>query len=94
MVLAYGAIHERSLGLPNEKEAKHVYSSREVVNWYNGSLDSPAYPIPLDHHLSKVTDLVIIGNGNVAIDIGRIFLKNPLEDFSKSDMPTTIINSL
>lgn len=39
VVLAYGATSERELGLPREHEIKGVLSSRQVVNWYNGSLD-------------------------------------------------------
>jgi adrenodoxin-NADP+ reductase len=39
IVLAYGAIGERSLGLKNESALKGVLSSRRLVNWYNGSLD-------------------------------------------------------
>jgi NADPH-dependent glutamate synthase beta subunit-like oxidoreductase len=47
------------------------------VNWYNGSLD-----LDLTHddlNLPKTKDVIIIGNGNVAIDITRIFLKDPNE---------------
>lgn len=40
IVLAYGATSERELGLPNEKTLKGVLSSRQIVNWYNGSLDN------------------------------------------------------
>lgn len=39
VVMAYGAIGERSLGLKNENVIKGVLSSRRIVNWYNGSLD-------------------------------------------------------
>ncbi len=39
IVLAYGATSERNLGLPKEDELKRVLSSRQMANWYNGSLD-------------------------------------------------------
>jgi len=39
IILAYGATGEKDLGLPKEHELKHVLSSRQIVNWYNGSLD-------------------------------------------------------
>lgn len=39
IVLAYGATSERDLGLPNEKTLKGIVSSRQMANWYNGSLD-------------------------------------------------------
>lgn len=39
IILAYGAIGERALGLPGENQIKGLLSSRRFVNWYNGSLD-------------------------------------------------------
>lgn len=38
-------------------------------------------------------DVIIIGNGNVAIDIARIFLKDPT-DLSSTDMPLSVIDKL
>jgi hypothetical protein len=40
IVLAHGAISEKLLGLKNETTMKKVFSSRQIVNWYNGALDS------------------------------------------------------
>lgn len=95
IVLAYGAVHERSLNLPHEKTLKNIFSSREIVNWYNGSLDSPSDFE--ENHLNlgdQVKDMAIIGNGNVAVDICRVFLKDPSKDFQKTDMPSSVIQAL
>lgn len=75
VVLAYGAVGERKLGLPNEDQVKGVISSRKIVNWYNGSLDKDITEEDLD--LEHVNTVAIIGNGNVAIDIARILTKEP-----------------
>lgn len=40
VVLAYGAIKDRTLGLDHEHTAQGVIPSRRVVNWYTGSLDN------------------------------------------------------
>lgn len=45
----------------------------EIFGWYN---QSPSFKI-LNQDLSKVERLVIIGNGNVALDMARIFGKKP-----------------
>lgn len=40
VILAYGALKDRSLGLEHEHTARGVLPSRRVVNWYTGSLDN------------------------------------------------------
>lgn len=50
---------------------KNIKFAREIVYWYN---NHPKY----EHHqidLSETKDVCIIGNGNVAIDIARILLR-------------------
>lgn len=50
------------------------------MHWYNSYPHTR--PIPLDN---KIQNLVIIGNGNVAIDISRIMLKDS-EKLKKTDI--------
>lgn len=45
----------------------------EIFGWYN---QNPLFK-KLDQDLSKVERLAIIGNGNVALDMARIFAKKP-----------------
>lgn len=76
VVFAYGTTSDKKLGLPNEFAYLGVHSSRRIANWYNGSLDNDI-DYQRDLNLENVRDLAIIGNGNVAMDIARIFLKSP-----------------
>ena len=76
VVLAYGATSERELGLARERELKGVLSSRQIVNWYNGSLDRDS-DIDSQLSLASVREVAVIGNGNVAMDISRVLLKDP-----------------
>ncbi len=70
VVVAVGAESSRPLNLPNEA-LQGIYDAREFVGWYNGHPDYAH----LDFGLDSVTDVVIIGNGNVALDCARILLK-------------------
>ena len=73
VVLAYGAASDRSLGVPGES-LDGVFSARAFVNWYNGHPDFTSFKPNLD-----AEDVVIIGQGNVAIDCARILSKTPAE---------------
>lgn len=70
VVYAYGSNRENTLGIPGEDDHPGIINSRAFVGWYNGD---PEYR-DLDPPLDKVKSIVIIGNGNVAIDIARILL--------------------
>jgi NADPH-dependent glutamate synthase beta subunit-like oxidoreductase len=79
VVLATGAPHDKALGLPGEDLA-NVYGSAAFVGWYNGH---PQFT-QLDPDLSGKT-AVVIGNGNVALDVVRILAKTRSE-FDGSDI--------
>ena len=69
VVLAYGAASDRSLGVPGEN-LTNVTSARAFVNWYNGHPDFKTFAPNLE-----AEDVVIVGQGNVAIDCARILAK-------------------
>ncbi|TPX48893.1 hypothetical protein SeMB42_g02813 [Synchytrium endobioticum] len=72
VVLAYGAAKDRTLAIPHE-DAPGVLGARALVGWYNGD---PAHRnLPLD--LAHTTHVVVVGNGNVALDIARVLLSRP-----------------
>jgi len=79
VVLATGAPHDRPLGLPGEGLG-NVFGSASFVGWYNGH---PQYAKAAPD-LSGKTALVI-GMGNVALDVARILAKTPAE-FAGSDI--------
>jgi hypothetical protein len=65
---------DRSLGIPGE-QLDNVLSARAFVNWYNGHPDF----VHLNPGLDAVEDVVVVGNGNVAIDCARILCKDASE---------------
>lgn len=79
VVLATGAPHDRKMDLPGEDLAG-VYGSAAFVGWYNGH---PQFAT-LDPDLSGDT-AVVIGMGNVALDVTRILSKTRAE-FDGSDI--------
>ena len=79
VVLATGAPHDRPLDLPGEGLA-NVFGSAAFVGWYNGH---PQFA-ELAPDLSGRT-AVVIGNGNVALDVARILTKTEAE-FAGSDI--------
>ena len=87
VVLATGAPHDRTLGLPGEALA-NVFGSAAFVGWYNGH---PQFA-GLDPDLSGST-AVVIGNGNVALDVARILAKTRAE-FVGSDIVGHALNAL
>ena len=87
VVLATGAPNDRKLGLPGESLA-NVFGSASFVGWYNGH---PHFA-NLDPLLSHDT-AVIIGNGNVALDVTRILAKSQ-EEFAGSDIVSHALEAL
>ena len=73
IVLAVGAPRDRKLGIPGEDKTG-VFGSADFVGWYNGHPDFTE----LKPDLSTET-VVVIGNGNVAIDAARVLVKTEAE---------------
>ena len=73
VVLATGASRGRKLGIPGE-ELKNSLSAAEFVPWYN------AHPDFVDIEIDLSCDTaVVIGAGNVAMDVARILAIDPTE---------------
>ena len=73
VLFSYGAASDRDMGVPGEDLAG-VCSARAFVSWYNGHPDFADFQPNLD-----TEDVVIVGQGNVAIDCARILCKTPRE---------------
>ncbi|QYJ03372.1 FAD-dependent oxidoreductase [Nocardioides panacisoli] len=71
VVYAVGASSDRSLGIPGE-ELPGAVAATDLVGWYNGHPDQRALDVPLAHERA-----VVIGNGNVALDVARILTGDP-----------------
>ncbi len=87
VVLATGAPHDRPLGIPREN-LPGVIGSAQFVGWYNGHPDHAA----LDPSLGG-EHAVVIGNGNVALDVARILTKTR-EEFAGSDIVAHALEAL
>ena len=87
VILATGAPHDRSLGIPGE-DLPGVVGSAAFVGWYNGHPDFADLDPPLNG-----AHAVVIGNGNVALDVARILSKTRAE-FAGSDIVGHAIDAL
>ncbi|MBN9506943.1 MAG: FAD-dependent oxidoreductase [Altererythrobacter sp.] len=87
VVLATGAPHDRPLDIPGANLG-NVFGSAAFVGWYNGH---PQFA-ELDPDLQGRT-AVVIGMGNVALDVARILAKTRAE-FAGSDIVTHALDAL
>ena len=71
VVYAVGAAADRRLEIPGA-ELPGVASATELVAWYNGHPDHADRAFDLSHRRA-----VIVGNGNVALDVARILTVDP-----------------
>jgi adrenodoxin-NADP+ reductase len=65
---AYGAEEDRKLNIPGEDLSNFV-SATKFIGWYNG--------LPTDKNIEvdlNANHAVIVGQGNVALDVARILL--------------------
>src|SRR4051812_41954588 len=89
VVYAVGAQTDRRLGIPGE-ELPGSWSAFEFVAWYNGHPDFQDFEFDLD-----VERVVVIGNGNVALDVARMLALTPeeLAPTDTTDAATDAISS-
>ncbi|RNA27514.1 NADPH:adrenodoxin mitochondrial [Brachionus plicatilis] len=80
VVLAYGSMGDNYLNIPGEKEFSNVISARDIVSLYNGLPNSENLKIDLNG-----PEAVIIGAGNVAIDVARM-LVSPIDKLAQTDI--------
>lgn len=86
VVLAIGATRDRHLGIPGE-DLPGVVASGAFTGWYNG------HPWASTPFLRAVRSAVIIGNGNVAIDVARMLARDDSE-FNGSDLSPHVTSRL
>ncbi len=87
VVLATGAPNDRALGIDGDDLAG-VYGSAAFVGWYNGHPDFAELNPPFGGK-----HIVVIGNGNVALDVARICSKTRAE-FAGSDIVAHALDAL
>ncbi len=88
VIYTYGASQDKELGIPGE-DSSSIIPATEFVKWYTGHPDSQDY----SRALADAEDVVVIGLGNVAVDVTRILTKSA-QELSSTDMPDSVIDAL
>src|SRR5437763_7311164 len=73
VVYAVGAQTDRRLGIPGE-DLPGSWAATEFVAWYNGHPDYQHLEFDLSNERA-----IVIGNGNVAVDVARILARTEAE---------------
>jgi NADPH-dependent glutamate synthase beta subunit-like oxidoreductase len=79
VVMAIGTPTDRALGISGE-EKDGVFGAQTFVYWYNGH---PEYRDAIPH--LDIHNAIVIGNGNVALDVARVILSTKSE-MEQSDL--------
>ncbi len=87
VIYAVGASADRKLGIPGEG-LPGSGSATEFVAWYNGHPDQAGHVFDLSQPRA-----VIVGNGNVALDVARILTVDP-ESLRGTDISPTALDAL
>ncbi|MEK6254236.1 MAG: FAD-dependent oxidoreductase, partial [Gemmatimonadales bacterium] len=87
VVYAVGAQSDRRLGIPGEDLAGS-HAATEFVAWYNGHPDFVDHSFDLSHERA-----VVVGNGNVAVDVARVLVTDP-EELAETDIADHALDAL
>ncbi|AYJ50324.1 FAD-dependent oxidoreductase [Rhodococcus sp. P1Y] len=87
VIYAVGASSDRRLGVDGE-DLPGSHAATEFVAWYNGHPDYANAQFDLSGERA-----VVVGNGNVALDVARILLSDP-EKLAKTDIADHALEAL
>lgn len=87
VLFATGAAVDRRLGVPGE-DLPGSFSATDFVAWYSGHPDAE-----LDRFTLRARRVVVIGVGNVAVDVARVLAKTAAE-LSTTDVPGHVLDVL
>ncbi len=87
IIFAVGAQSDRRLGIPGE-DLPNSDSATEFVAWYNGHPDYADFKPDLD-----VESVVVVGVGNVAMDVARILAKS-VDELRETDIADRALDAL
>ncbi|MEU4344766.1 FAD-dependent oxidoreductase [Nocardia sp. NPDC023852] len=87
VIYAVGASTDRRLGVPGE-DLPGSHSATEFVAWYNGHPDYADRTFDLSGERA-----VIVGNGNVALDVARVLTVDP-DELAKTDIADYALDAL
>ena len=87
VLYAVGAPHDRRLGIEGEYLDGSI-AATDFVAWYNG------HPDYTDHTFDLSAErAVVVGNGNVALDVARILVSDP-DQLSRTDIADHALEAL
>jgi len=87
VIYAVGARSDRRLGIPGE-DLEGSHSATDFVSWYNGHPDFADRSFDLSGERA-----VVVGNGNVALDVARILAAEP-DTLAKTDIADHALEAL
>lgn len=87
VIVATGADTDRKLGVPGE-ELPGVHAASDFVGWYNGKPECAGLRFDLSQEA-----VVVVGQGNVAIDVCRILAK-PVDELRRTDITEHALDAL
>ncbi len=87
VIYAVGSQTDRRLGIPGE-DLPGSWAATELVAWYNGHPDYQHLAFDLSHERA-----VVIGNGNVALDVARMLALTP-EELGPTDTTDAAIEAI
>jgi ferredoxin--NADP+ reductase len=87
VIYAVGAATGRRLEVPGE-DLSGVHSGPEFVGWYNAHPDVPAGDVQLTSERA-----IVIGTGNVALDVARILSTDP-DELARTDIAEHALDAL
>ena len=90
VVYTYGAAVDRHLGIPGE-ELPGSLAATDVVAWYCGHPDADRRLV--EEALAAARRVVVVGVGNVALDVARV-LARTADELEPSDMPQHVLDAL
>ena len=102
VIYAYGAGSDKRLDIPGEDLPGSI-AAAELVAWYCGhpdvhpDVDQPArdgqlVAAAIDGLIATATQAVVVGVGNVALDVARVLMKSAPE-LTETDMPDDVLES-
>jgi ferredoxin/flavodoxin---NADP+ reductase len=90
VVYTYGAAGDRRLGIEGE-ELPGSLAATDLVAWYCGHPDADRERV--EEAVARARDVVVIGVGNVALDVARVLSRSPGE-LAPTDMPQHVLETL
>lgn len=90
IVWTYGASADRQLGIPGE-ELDGSVAATDLVAWYTGHPDADRERF--ERLIPRAQSVIVVGVGNVAVDVARILAKTP-EELEHTDMPQHVLDTL